>query len=208
MVEGTVGSHHKEGSSKMSKHITICAGIDTGKYKLDVAIDGCVDQLQVDNTIDGHAALSAWLKRHRVSRIGIEASGGYEQNVVAHLRRDGFVVVVFQPAQVRAYARFLLQRAKNDQIDAALIAACTAAIKKIHAPPDSRLAPFAARMTLIEQLTDRVAAGRTIGRVIANPSFENSARRKLLGLTSCYGPSSKPWPQPSANTETWPNGST
>ena len=179
MVEGTVGSHHKEGSSKMSKHITICAGIDTGKYKLDVAIDGCVDQLQVDNTIDGHAALSAWLKRHRVSRIGIEASGGYEQNVVAHLRRDGFVVVVFQPAQVRAYARFLLQRAKNDQIDAALIAACTAAIKKIHAPPDSRLAPFAARMTLIEQLTDQVACWKNYREGHREPQFREFCKKEI-----------------------------
>lgn len=141
----------------MREHITVCAGIDTGKYKLDVAIAGSLDQLQIDNTADGHAALSIWLKRHSVNRVGIEASGGYEQNVVARLRRDGFVVVMFQPAQVRAYAGFLLQKAKNDKIDAALIAACTAAIKKIHAPPDDRLASFAARMTLIEQLTDQVA---------------------------------------------------
>jgi transposase len=157
MVEGTVGSHHKEGSSKMRKHITVCAGIDTGKYKLDVAIDGSLEEFQIDNTADGHAALSVWLKRHKVNRVGIEASGGYEQQVVVRLRREGFVIVVFQPAQVRAYARFLLQKAKNDKIDARLIAACTAAIKKIHAPPDDRLAPFAARMTLIEQLTDQVA---------------------------------------------------
>jgi transposase len=141
----------------MSKHSIICAGIDTGKHKLDVALDGCPEQLEIDNTADGHAALSAWLKRHCVKRVGIEASGGYEQDVVAQLRCDDFVVVVFQPTQVRAYARFLLQRAKNDKIDAALIAACTAAIKKIHAPPDPRLAPFAARMTLIEQLTDQIA---------------------------------------------------
>jgi len=141
----------------MRKHITVCAGIDTGKYKLDVAIDGSPEQLQIDNTADGHAELSVWLRRHKVNRIGIEASGGYEQEVVRHLRRDGFVVVVFQPAQVRAYAMFLLQKAKNDKIDAALIATCTAAIKKIHASPDDRLAPFAARMTLIEQLTDQVA---------------------------------------------------
>ena len=40
MVEGTKGSHHKEGSTKMSKHITVCAGIDTGKRKLDAALDG------------------------------------------------------------------------------------------------------------------------------------------------------------------------
>jgi transposase len=142
----------------MSKHSMICAGIDTGKYKLDVAINGSREQLQVDNTADGHAALSAWLKRHKVQRVGIEASGGYEQDVVARLRHDNkFVVVVFQPAQVRAYAKFVLQRAKNDKIDAALIAECTAQTKKIHAPPDPRLVPLAARMTLIDQLTDAVA---------------------------------------------------
>jgi len=135
----------------------VCAGIDTGKHKLDVALNGCAKQLQIDNTADGHEALSVWLKRHKVKRLGIEASGGYEQEVVARLRHDGFVVVVFQPAQVRAYAKFLLQRAKNDKIDAALIAACTAATKKIHAPPDPRLAPLAERMTLIDQLTELIA---------------------------------------------------
>jgi transposase len=141
----------------MSKPSIVCAGIDTGKHKLDVALNGCAEQLQIDNTTDGHEALSVWLKRHKVKRVGIEASGGYEQEVVARLRRGHFVVVVFQPAQVRAYARFLLQRAKNDKIDAALIAACTAATKKIHAPPDPRLAPLAERMTLIDQLTDQIA---------------------------------------------------
>jgi transposase len=65
-------------------------------------------------------------------------------------------VIVFQPAQVRAYALFILQRAKNDKIDPTLIAACTAAAKKIHAPPDPRLAPLAARFTLIEQLNDEI----------------------------------------------------
>ena len=89
----------------MAKHTTICAGIDTGKRKLDVAIEGRREQLQVKNTSEGHEALLVWLRQHRVKRIGIEASGGYEQLVVAELRRKRFVVVVFQPAQVRAYAK-------------------------------------------------------------------------------------------------------
>ena len=161
MVEGTVGSHHKEGSRKMSKPNIVCAGIDTGKRKLDVAIEGRSERLAVDNTAEGHAALSAWLRRHRVKRVGIEASGGHEQLVVRKLRGDGLVVIVFQPAQVRAYARFHLQRAKNDQLDAALIAACTAAAKKVHAPPDPRLAPFAEHLTLIEQLTEDIACHKT-----------------------------------------------
>ena len=141
----------------MKKPSMICGGIDTGKRKLDVALDGSADRLQVANTADGHRELSAWLRRHQVRRIGIEASGGYEQAVVAQLRRDGFVIIVFQPAQVRAYAKFHLQRAKNDKIDAALIAACTAAVKKIHAPPDPRLAPMAEQQTLIDQITDQIA---------------------------------------------------
>jgi transposase len=140
----------------MAKRITVCAGIDTGKRKLDVAIDGSCEQLQVENTAEGHKVLLEWLQRHKVKRIGIEASGGYEQPVVAALRRKRFVVVVFQPAQVRAYAKFHLQRAKNDKIDAALIAACTAAVKQIYPAPDPRLSPFAEQLTMIDQIGEDI----------------------------------------------------
>jgi transposase len=141
----------------MGKHNMICAGIDTGKHKLDVALEDHAERLQVDNSADGHRALSAWLRHRKVKRVGIEASGGYERGIVAQLRHDRFVVIVFQPAQVRAYAKFVLQRAKNDRIDAGLIAACTAAAKKIHAPPDPRLAALADHMTLIEQIDEDMA---------------------------------------------------
>jgi transposase len=140
----------------MSKHSMVCAGIDTGKYKLDVALNGSSVRLQVANDAEGHEVLLAWLRRHRVKRIGIEASGGYEQPVVSRLRQGGFVVVLFQPLQVRAYARFHLKRAKNDEIDAALIAACTAEIKKIHAPPDRRLAALAEQQTQIDQIVHQI----------------------------------------------------
>lgn len=140
----------------MAKHTTICAGIDTGKRKLDVALDGSSEQLQVENTAEGHKVLLEWLRRHKVKRIGIEASGGYELPAVIELRRKRFVVVVFQPAQVRAYARFHLQLAKNDKIDAALIATCTAAVKRIHAAPDPRLQPFAEHLTLIDQIGEDI----------------------------------------------------
>jgi transposase len=145
----------------MSKHITVCAGIDTSKHKLDVALDGKSERLQVGNTAEGHERLSGWLQRHGVNRIGIEASGGYEFAVVATLRRHEFVVVVFQPAQVRAYANFHLQRAKNDKIDAALIAGCTREVKKIHAPPDPRLTAFAGPLTAIEQMMDDLTRLKT-----------------------------------------------
>jgi len=158
----------------MTKRNTICAGIDTGKYKLDAAIEGRYGQTQVANTAEGHEVLVAWLRRHRVKRVGIEASGGYEQPVVAELRRKRFVVVVFQPAQVRAYAKFHLQRAKNDRIDAALIAACTAAVRKIHAAPDPRLLPFAEHLTMIDQVSEDIV--RLKNRI---ESCRNAQFRKL-----------------------------
>jgi transposase len=172
----------------VSKHITICAGLDTGKHKLDVALEGRAERLQVDNTAEGHHALVDWLRRHRVKRVGIEASGGYEQAVVAELRRKKFVVVVFQPAQVRAYAMFHLQRAKNDKIDASLIASCTAAISRIHAPPDPRLAPFAEHLTMIEQLTDDIAGLKNRCESCRDQRIhqiwtEDIARRKKLHKT-------------------------
>jgi transposase len=140
----------------MSKRSTICVGIDTGKSKLDVALHGSSDRLQIANSAEGHEELFAWLRRRRVKRVGIEATGGYEQAVVWRLRRGGFVVVVFQPAQVRAYGRFHLQLAKNDKIDAALIAACTAAIKTVHAPPDRRLADLTELQTQIDQIVGEI----------------------------------------------------
>ncbi|MGY4315894.1 IS110 family transposase [Bradyrhizobium sp. JR3.5] len=111
----------------------------------------------MENTADGYKTLLEWLGRHKVRRVGIEASGGYEQPVVVELRRKRFVVVVFQPAQVRAYAKYRGQRAKNDRIDAALIAACTAAVKKIHPAPDARLPPLAGHLTLIDQIGEDIA---------------------------------------------------
>lgn len=166
----------------MAKRITICAGIDTGKRKLDVAIDGSCEQLQVENTAEGHKVLLEWLRRHKVKRIGIEASGGYEQPVVIELRRKRFVVVVFQPAQVRAYAKFHLQRAKNDKIDAALIAACTAAVKKIHPAPDPRLQPFAEHLTLIEQIGEDIKLYKNRLETCRDPRIQKLWKEEIARL--------------------------
>jgi transposase len=166
----------------MSKPSMICAGIDTGKHKLDVVLDGDRQRLQADNTPAGHRALADWLRRHRVKRVGIEASGGYEQAVVAELRHRGLVVVVFQPAQVRAYAMFHLQRAKNDRIDAALIASCTAAVKKINAPPDPRIAALAEHLTMIDQIGEDVARLKNRLETCRDPRIQQAWKEEIARL--------------------------
>ena len=76
----------------------------------------------------GWRHLAVALAKAGVTRVGIEATGGYERGVVRCLRAAGFIVLVLQPVQVKAYAHVHLRRAKNDALDAMLIAACAAAI--------------------------------------------------------------------------------
>jgi len=96
-----------------------------------------------------------------VTRVGIEATGGYERGVVEHLRAAGFTVLVLQPVQVKAFGRVHLRRAKNDALDAELIAACTASIDPPKIEPDPRLADLAGYLTFIEQIEEDIARNKT-----------------------------------------------
>jgi transposase len=103
----------------------------------------------------------AFFKSQRVRRVGMESTGSYHFEVADDLRAAGFEVVVLQPMQVNAYARFKLKRAKSDPIDADLIAQCTAAYDAIRAAPDPRLAAFAEHLTMIDQIGDDIARLKT-----------------------------------------------
>lgn len=152
-----LGSLHKAGSTKMTQISTMTAGIDTSKAKLDVAVHGRAERWQVDNTMPGWRRLAAELGGAGVTRVAIEATGGYERGVVRHLREDGFVVLVLQPVQVKAYARVHLRRAKNDRLDATLIAACAATIDPPEIEADERLAQLAGHLTFVEQVEEDLA---------------------------------------------------
>jgi transposase len=156
-----LGSLHKAGSTKMTQIITSTAGIDTSKAKLDIAVHGRAEGWQVDNTSRGWRRLAADLAQAGVVRVGIEATGGYERGVVGHLREKGFTVLVLQPIQVRAYARVYLRRAKNDALDAVLIAACAATVDPPSIEPDKGLAQLAAHLTFVEQIEEDIARLKT-----------------------------------------------
>jgi transposase len=87
------------------------AGIDTSKLKLDIAVHGRTERWQVANVLSGWRVLAANLAKVGVTRVGIEATGGYERGVVEHLRAAGFTVLVLQPIQVKAFGRVHLRRA-------------------------------------------------------------------------------------------------
>jgi transposase len=141
----------------MTQTITTTAGIDTSKLKLDIAVHGRTERWQVANAPPGWRCLAANLTKAGVTRVGIEATGGYERGVVEHLQAAGFIVLVLQPIQVKAFGRVHLRRAKNDALDAVLIAACAAALDQPRIAPDPRLAELAGHLTFLEQIEEDIA---------------------------------------------------
>ena len=96
-------------------------GIDVAKGKIDAAIRFGAEA-SFANSAEGRRELLAWLKEHGVCKAVMEASGGYEKSWATLLRRAAVEVVIADPNRVRHFAKSAGQLAKNDPIDARMIA--------------------------------------------------------------------------------------
>lgn len=130
----------------------VVIGIDVAKGWLDVAVLSGGESFRVGNDTQGWAALIQRLKGRRIKAIGVEPSGGYERRVAKVLHKAGLPVRNVNPYKLRNYARALGRMAKNDKIDALLIARFTAEL------PTRPLG----REPLSEQLADLVIARRQL----------------------------------------------
>lgn len=125
-------------------------GIDASKDRLDVHVLPSGEAFAVARNGDGLAVLNRRLGALGVATIGLEATGGFETVAVASLAGAGLPVVVINPAQIRAFARALGQRAKTDPIDAAVIARFVQATR-----PEQRRLPDAQTRTLADLVARR-----------------------------------------------------
>jgi transposase len=157
----------------MTQTNIMTAGIDVSKLKLDIAVHQRTERWQVANTLSGWRVLAANLAKAGVTRVGVEATGGYERGVVEHLRAAGFTVLVLQPMQVKAFGRVHLRRAKNDDLDAVLIAACTATLDPPKIAPDPRMADLAQNLTFLEQSEEDIARFKTRLEHIDDPRLRS-----------------------------------
>jgi transposase len=164
-------------------------GIDVAKDRLDIHIRSDGRALAVPRTADGLASLLELLRPLAPSLVGVEATGGFETVVAAALAGAGMPVVVVNPAQVRAFANALGERAKTDPIDAAVIAHFLAATRpEVRTLPDTETQAFAdlvarrrqiiAMLTAERQRQHRAPAriGKSIARVI------RALEKELAGL--------------------------
>jgi transposase len=96
-------------------------GIDVAKGKIDAAIRFGAEA-SFANSAEGRRELLAWLKEHGVCKAVMEASGGYEKSWATLLRGAAVEVLITDPNRVRHFAKSAGQLAKNDPIDARMIA--------------------------------------------------------------------------------------
>jgi len=140
---------------------TIVIGIDVAKDRLDVHVLPTAEAFVVARDAAGIAAMIDRLRPLAPQLVAVEATGGFETVVAASLAAAALPVAVVNPAQVRAFARALGQRAKTDPIDAAVIARFVEATKpQVRPLPDADTQAFADLVARRRQIIQMIVAER------------------------------------------------
>jgi len=98
-------------------------GIDVAKDKLDIGILGQDGVTQKQNAKGGIAHVVKAMQKQAPQMIVVEATGGYEEELVHALYQAGLPVALVSPQRVRQYARARGLLAKTDKLDAQNLAA-------------------------------------------------------------------------------------
>ena len=101
-------------------------GIDVSKDRLDVMVLPEEQCSSVSNDPTGWAKLVEQLRGSSIAAIGLEASGGYERGVMRSLLAAGMSVRQVNPFKLRQFAKASGTLAKNDRLDARMIASFVA----------------------------------------------------------------------------------
>jgi transposase len=161
----------------------IAVGIDVSKDRLDVAVRPTGDAFAVERNGSGLEQLVARLGQIAPSIVALEATGGFETVAAAALAGAGLPVVIVNPAQIRAFAKALGQRAKTDPIDAAVIAHFAEATKpQIRPLLDEATRLLADLVARRRQIIDMIGAERQREKRIALPRLKKSIVRVVKML--------------------------
>ncbi|WP_219017929.1 IS110 family transposase [Shewanella algae] len=104
-------------------------GVDTGKSQLDIYIRPLDVFFTVPNNEKGIKQALATIKKHNPQRIVIEATGRLEMPFVLACTEAKLPIIRANPVHIKRFAGAIGRRAKNDRLDAQLIAHYGEAIK-------------------------------------------------------------------------------
>ena len=100
----------------------INVGVDTGKTQLDIYIRPLDIYFVVSNDEVGIKEAIKTIKKHKVTRIVIEATGRLEQPFIMACAKANLPFIIANPVRIKKFAGAINQQAKTDKLDAQLIA--------------------------------------------------------------------------------------
>jgi transposase len=133
-------------------------GIDCSSTRLDVHIHPLEIAFAVTNDQAGWNELHRRLTAAQAEIVAIEASGGCERDVCRFLLRHGYSLRLLDPYRVRQFAKAAGKLAKNDRIDAAIIALFVATLPTRPLLRHAQLERLAELVTARVQLLDLLTA--------------------------------------------------
>ena len=136
-------------------------GIDVSQDRLDVLLLPQGTAFSVPNDEAGWSTLIGRLRGLPLTAIGLEPSGGYERGVLRALLAASLSVRRINPNRLRQFARARGALAKNDRLDARLIAAYVATMPTHVVRHDPAAARIAEIVTMRRQLCDEHVLSRT-----------------------------------------------
>src|SRR3954463_10570013 len=150
-------SPHQQGRD--ARMIEQCfGGIDVSQDRLDVLLLPQATRFSVANDEPGWEAPIARLGGPPAAAIGLEPSGGYERGVIRALLAASLSVRRINPNRLRQFARARGALAKNDRLDARLIAEYVAIMPTHVVRHDPAAARIAEIVTVRRQLCDEHVA--------------------------------------------------
>lgn len=160
---------------------TIYTGLDIAKLNLQLHLAGRIHDLP--NTTTGHRRLCKLVAAQPGGHVICEATGGYERDVVAALQAAKIPVSILNPARVRHFARAQGQRAKTDNIDAAVLTAYGQALQpKPTAPRAEQEQQLTELVRRRVQLSDALVAQRLQAQQLSLPVLQRQAKSLIRRL--------------------------
>ncbi len=161
----------------------IAVGIDVSKDHLDIAVRPGGEAFTVERNAAGVEQLAERLRTLSPHVVALEATGGFETVAAATLAAAGLPVVIVNPAQVRAFAKAIGQRAKTDPIDAAVIAHFAEATKpQVRPLPDEATRLLADLVARRRQIVEMIGAERQREKRMTVPHLRKSIARLIKAL--------------------------
>jgi transposase len=157
-------------------------GIDVSMKRLDVAILPAGARFSVANDDAGWAELVDRLRQFAIAAVGLEPTGGYERGIVRALLAAGLSVRRINPAKLRQFARAHGVLAKNDRLDAHMIATYVALIPTRPVQADPAVERLAEILTMRRQLCDEHVAVINQASHLEDAMLRRIAKRRLARL--------------------------